>query len=94
MGEPDFEHEGIPFYGGSESMLEDGLDYGMDADIDSAEDIAALARETRAMASMTGEPLDPELDMALHHIEQGADPEDVLGVLDEQSAAEPESQDP
>lgn len=49
-----------------------------------------FARQTREMAAAFGEPLEPELDIALRRIESGADPEDVLGELDhaESTAAE------
>lgn len=46
------------------------------------EDPIAFARQTREMAAMFGEPLEPDLDVALRRIESGADPEDVLGELD------------
>ncbi|HUG15045.1 MAG TPA: zinc ribbon domain-containing protein [Thermomicrobiales bacterium] len=82
--DPSFEHEGIPFYGGDESML-DEMQYlgedGSDSDGDD-EDVAALAREARAMSSMMGEPLDADLDEALYHVERGADPDDVFGEMD------------
>jgi putative FmdB family regulatory protein len=55
---------------------DDDLDAGDD------EDPIAFARQTREMAAMFGEPLEPELDTALRRIESGADPEDVLGELE------------
>jgi putative FmdB family regulatory protein len=91
FGSPSFEHEGIPFYGGDPSMVEEGYpggDYGDDAGDD--EDVASLAREARAMSMMMGEPLDGEFDSALRSIEQGADPDDVFGEMDERSVPEPE----
>lgn len=54
---------------------------GSDSDGDD-EDVAALAREARAMSSMMGEPLDADLDEALYHVERGADPDDVFGEMD------------
>lgn len=51
------------------------------------DDPVDLARQTREMAAMFGEPLEPELERALSQIERGADPEDVLGELDESDAA-------
>jgi hypothetical protein len=42
-----------------------------------------LARWTRQMSAEAGEPLDPELDAALSDIERGADPDEVIGRLDE-----------
>lgn len=45
-------------------------------------DPVTFAREARAMATISGEPLDAPFEHALRHIEAGADPEDVLGELD------------
>ncbi|HYI14500.1 MAG TPA: hypothetical protein VEX37_03845, partial [Thermomicrobiales bacterium] len=54
------------------------------------EDVAAMAREARAMAQMMGQPLDESFDTALRHVEQGADPDEVFGELDAaESAQEP-----
>jgi putative FmdB family regulatory protein len=92
FGSPSFEHEGIPFYGGDPSMLEEGYAGGDDGDdAGDDEDVASLAREARAMSMMMGEPLDAEFDSALRSIEQGADPDDVFGEMDEQSV--PHTQD-
>jgi putative FmdB family regulatory protein len=89
--EPSFEDDGVPFYG-PDSFIEP---YGGYDDFGDAggggEDIAAVAREARAMAEMMGEPLDAEFDAALRHVERGADPDDVFGELDAaESTREPE----
>jgi len=84
FSEPVYEDDGVPFYGadpfsdpyGSEGDLVDDFGTGDDGDI------AAVAREARLMAQMSGEPLDAEFDAALRHIEGGADPDDVFGELD------------
>jgi putative FmdB family regulatory protein len=47
---------------------------------------AEFARQARQMAAMTGEPLDHEFDQALHLIESGADPDEVLGEMDAREA--------
>ncbi|HEX5165159.1 MAG TPA: zinc ribbon domain-containing protein [Thermomicrobiales bacterium] len=80
--QPTFEDEGVPFYGPDpfSEPYGDFDDFGGDGD--SEENIAAVAREARAMAEMMGEPLDAEFDAALRHVEQGADPDDVFGELD------------
>ena len=96
--EPVYEDQGVPFYGadpfgdpyGYGESGEAGYDAGDDAGDGSDEDIAAMAREARAMAQMMGEPLDESLDRALRHVEQGADPDEVFGELDAaESAQEP-----
>lgn len=86
-GHPTFEHDGVPFYGGHPSMLDDDYtdgDSGMTGD-DSDYDAAEFAKEARAMSAMMGEPLDSEFDAALRYIEQGADPDEVFGELDERA---------
>jgi putative FmdB family regulatory protein len=55
--------------------------------LENEDDPVEFARQTRAMAAAFGEPLEPELDVALRQIESGADPEDVLGELDSTNAA-------
>lgn len=96
VDEPTFETEGVPFYGGDESMLEGGMgewggEFGSEeADAEGDDDVAAFAREARQMAAMMGEPLDADLDRALRHVEQGADPDDVFGEMD----AAPPNPDP
>lgn len=65
-------------------------DYGADT---ADGDVASFAREALAMSSMMGEPLDADLDTALRHIERGADPDDVLGELDERSVPADPSDD-
>ncbi len=87
--EPTFEDDGVPFYGpdpfadpyaGGEPY---GDEFGTGGDSDdSHEDVAALAREARAMAQLMGEPLDAQFDTALRHVERGADLDDVFGELD------------
>lgn len=75
------EQDDVPFYGGDSYDMSDsagGADEGFDDG-----DVIELARETREMARLMGEPLDDDLDVALRHIEAGADPDDVLGELDE-----------
>jgi putative FmdB family regulatory protein len=74
------EEAGVPIYG-DPGMAEEAED--VQSPLDEFQDVAALARETRAFAGMMGEPLDAEFDAALRHIEQGADPDDVFGELDE-----------
>jgi putative FmdB family regulatory protein len=92
--QPSFEDDGVPFYGPdpfSDPYGEYDEFGGNGAD---GEDVAALAREARAMAESIGEPLDAEFDSALRHVEQGADPEDVFGELDAvESAREREPAD-
>ncbi|MEX1157722.1 MAG: zinc ribbon domain-containing protein [Thermomicrobiales bacterium] len=89
--EPTFEDDGVPFYGPdpfSDPYGGDG-EFGGSIDEDSSsEDVAAMAREARAMAQMMGEPLDREFDDALRHVEHGADPEDVFGEMDENQSAQ------
>lgn len=89
FGEPDFESQGVPMYGGDPSLSEDDYGGGFDADGIGEDDgdIIEFAREARTMAQMMGEPLEPEFDAALRHIEQGADPDEVFGEMD---AAAPE----
>lgn len=84
---PDFDYDGIPFYGGDPSMLDESFVEGGNSpeEQDGDGDIAEFAREARAMAAMSGEPFDKEFDAALRHIEQGADPDDVLGDMDERA---------
>jgi putative FmdB family regulatory protein len=77
--DPDHEEDGVPIYGGADGSYGDDPHWGEEND----GDVAELARETREMARMMGEPLDVEFDTALQHIERGADPEDVLGELDD-----------
>ena len=93
LPQPTFEEDGVPFYGADpygDPYGDVDAGYGMDEGEPSSEDIAAMAREARAMAQMMGEPLDAEFDAALRHIEQGADPDDVFGELDAaESANEP-----
>jgi putative FmdB family regulatory protein len=67
------------FDGGMTSGWDDEYDAGEEDDLDPV----AFAREARHMAEAMGEPLDAEFDTALRHIESGADPEDVLGEMDE-----------
>lgn len=62
---------------------------GMDDDLDPRE----FARWARAMSAQTGEPLEPDLDQALHDIERGADPEEVLDRLDESEPPVPDVTD-
>ena len=57
--------------------LDSGADWG-DDDLDAA----TFARHARQMAELSGDPIDAEFDRALHHVEAGADPEDVFGELD------------
>jgi hypothetical protein len=93
LPQPTFEEDGIPFYGPDPYADPYGdMDAGYESDGSepTADDIAAMAREARAMAQMMGEPLDAEFDTALRHVEQGADPDDVFGELDAfESAKEP-----
>ncbi len=97
--EPTYEDQGVPFYGADPfsdpSGYEDpsGADYGLEDGTSEAgeEDVAAMAREARAMAQMMGEPLDESFDAALRHVEQGADPDEVFGELDAaESSKEPQ----
>jgi hypothetical protein len=68
-------------------MLYDGDDLDAAGGLEGEDDPAAFAREAREMAAMMGEPLDADLDQALRHIEQGADPDEVFGEID--AAAKP-----
>ena len=56
-----------------------GDPYGFGDDADPRE----IARWTRQMSAQMGEPLDADLDRALGDIERGADPDEVLGQLEE-----------
>ena len=89
--QPTFEDDGVPFYG--PNPYDDPYGFGDDPSFDgeygdsgddsgTGEDLAAMAREARAMAQMMGEPLDAEFDEALRHVERGADPDEVFGELD------------
>lgn len=94
FAEPVYEEQGVPFYGADPFSDPYGYDEPpLSTDDDEAaggEDIAAMAREARAMAQMMGEPLDESFDTALRHVEQGADPDEVFGELDAaESAQEP-----
>jgi putative FmdB family regulatory protein len=96
FAEPVYEEQGVPFYGADPFSDPYGYDEAaMTGDDDEAageEDIAAMAREARAMAQMMGEPLDESFDTALRHVEQGADPDEVFGELDAaESRQEPPS---
>jgi putative FmdB family regulatory protein len=86
FGEPVYEEQGVPFYGADPFSDTYGYDEpslrGDDDGAAGGEDIAAMAREARAMAQMMGEPLDESFDAALRHVEQGADPDEVFGELD------------
>jgi putative FmdB family regulatory protein len=85
LTEPTSEYDGIPIYGDDPfGASYDGADMEMGS-AEESEDIGAFAREARAMAAMMGEPLDDDFDTALRHIEQGADPDDVFGEMDERS---------
>ena len=75
---------GVPFYGAdpyADPHSDDSEMWGGNGDPSDA-DIAAMAREARAMAQMMGEPLDAAFDEALRHVEGGADPDEVFGELD------------
>lgn len=80
------ERDGVPFYGPDPfndpygGAIDD--EFGSWSGEGSDEDVAAVAREARAMAQMMGEPLDADFDSALRHVEAGADPDDVFGELD------------
>ena len=93
FAEPVYEEQGVPFYGADPFADPYGFDepaLSGDDDESAGEDIAAMAREARAMAQMMGEPLDESFDRALRHVEQGADPDEVFGELDAaESAQEP-----
>jgi putative FmdB family regulatory protein len=82
------DHDDVPFYGGDpygdDDVMGDGDWEGSD------EDVATMAREAREMARMMGEPLEPEFDQALRHIEHGADPDDVFGEFDAAATQEDE----
>jgi putative FmdB family regulatory protein len=59
---------------------ESGVDpFGFDEDADPRE----IARMTRQMSAQMGEPLDADLDRALSDLERGADPDEVMGRLEE-----------
>jgi hypothetical protein len=89
--EPSFEDAGVPFYGPDPYGDPIGEYDGLGSEGGSDEDVAAVAREARAMAAMMGEPLDAEFDAALRHVEQGADPDEVFGELDAvESTRDPE----
>jgi putative FmdB family regulatory protein len=90
MIQPDFEVDDVPVYGGGYSYTDESFDSASFGDVsdDNEEGVAGFAREARQMAAMMGETLDQEFDSALRHIEQGADPDDVLGEMDA-SAPEP-----
>ncbi len=64
----------------------DANPFGFDDDTDPRE----IARWTRQMSAQMGEPLDPGLDMALSDLERGADPEEVIGRLEESDPPPPE----
>jgi putative FmdB family regulatory protein len=85
--EPSFEESGVPFYGGDDSYLSDSEDSDFSGAADD-DDVISAAREARAMSHMMGEPLDHEFDTALRHIEQGADPDDVFGEMDQREDTE------
>ncbi|MGA7671949.1 MAG: zinc ribbon domain-containing protein [Nitrolancea sp.] len=57
----------------------DSNPFGFDDDTDPRE----IARWTRQMSAQMGEPLDPDLDLALSDLERGADPEEVIERLEE-----------
>lgn len=83
---PVHEKDGVPFYGADPyaDVGDDDIGTGYDDAADGGtEDVAAAAREARMMAQMMGEPLDAEFETALRHIEQGADPDDVFGEMDD-----------
>jgi putative FmdB family regulatory protein len=85
--EPSFEQDGVPYFGPTDDPYGgDDMSWGDEDD----GDLTELARETREMAQLMGEPLDAEFDAALRHIERGADPDDVLGELED---ATPEPSD-
>ncbi len=64
----------------------DSNPFGFDDDTDPRE----IARWTRQMSAQMGEPLDPDLDMALSDLERGADPEEVIERLEESDPPPPE----
>ena len=89
--QPSYEDDGVPFYGPDPFSDPYGGTDDFGDDVGSDTDVAAVAREARAMAAMMGEPLDAEFDAALRHVERGADPDDVFGELDAaESVREPE----
>jgi hypothetical protein len=49
------------------------------------DDPRELARWTREMSALAGEPLDPALERALRDLERGEDPDRVLERLDEET---------
>ena len=57
----------------------DANPFGFNDDTDPRE----IARWTRQMSAQMGEPLDADLDLALSDLERGADPEEVMGRLEE-----------
>jgi len=57
----------------------DSNPFGFDDDTDPRE----IARWTRQMSAQMGEPLDADLDSALTDLERGADPDEVMGRLEE-----------
>lgn len=63
----------------------DANPFGFDDDSDPRE----IARWTRQMSAQMGEPLDPDLDMALSDLERGADPEEVIERLEESDPPPP-----
>jgi len=98
ISEQVYEDQGVPFYGADPFSDPYGYDDPNGGDFGAGdgsgeggtEDVAAMAREARAMAQMMGQPLDESFDTALRHVEQGADPDEVFGELDAaESAQEP-----
>ncbi len=61
----------------------DSNPFGFDDDTDPRE----IARWTRQMSAQMGEPLDPDLDLALSDLERGADPEEVMERLEESATS-------